>query len=176
MIKIHTDDPIHHSYDGITIGPETELLLLGITLWTINISEMWVLSLQSPCTMIYCSKVMNIGIFSPISSLLPKNDHAEIVECIEQRVQGLDFWIPIAYYETKLIGPQSSSDSEETISATLITLWTKYKHNMLKILSKNFKCFFIKKIWTGHRFCRQTNKQEDSYIPPPQILFVGEGR
>lgn len=33
---------------------------------------------------------MNIGIFSPISSLLPKNDHAEIVECIE-RVQGLDF-------------------------------------------------------------------------------------
>lgn len=91
MIKIHTDDLIHHSYDGITIGPETELLLLGITLWTINISEMWVLSLQSPCTMIYCSKVMNIGIFSPISSLLPKNDHAEIVECIEQRVQGLDF-------------------------------------------------------------------------------------
>lgn len=35
---------------------------------------------------------MNIGIFSPISSLLPKNDHAEIVECIEQCVQGLDFW------------------------------------------------------------------------------------
>lgn len=36
MIKIHTDDLIHHSYDGITIGPETELLLLGITLWTYN--------------------------------------------------------------------------------------------------------------------------------------------
>lgn len=77
---------------GLQLG-QRQLLLLGITLWTYDkYSEMWVLSLQSPCTMIYCSKVMNMGIFSPISSLLPKNDHAEIVECIEQCVQGLDFW------------------------------------------------------------------------------------
>lgn len=39
MIKIHTDDLIYNSYDGILLllqqlGPETELLLLGITLWT----------------------------------------------------------------------------------------------------------------------------------------------
>lgn len=27
MIKIHTDDLIHHSYDGITIGPETAVII-----------------------------------------------------------------------------------------------------------------------------------------------------
>lgn len=97
MIKIHTDDLIYHSYDGILLLLQQLGQRLSCYYWEllyelmINISEMWVLSLQSPCTMIYCSKVMNIGIFSPISSLLPKNDHAEIVECIEQCVQGLDF-------------------------------------------------------------------------------------
>lgn len=97
MIKIHTDDLIYHSYDGILLLLQQLGQRLSCYYWEllyelmINLSEMWVLSLQSPCTMIYCSKVMNIGIFSPISSLLPKKDHAEIVECIEQCVQGLDF-------------------------------------------------------------------------------------
>lgn len=137
---IYSKERIYHSYDGILLLLQQLGQRLSCYYWEllyelmINISEMWVLSLQSPCTMIYCSKVMNIGIFSPISSLLPQNDHAEIYgmhRTMCSRVGFLKF-LSLIMKQNCMIGPQSSSDSEETISATLITLWTKYKHNMLK--------------------------------------------